>query len=73
MGETLYDLDADGIATITIDNPTRRNAMTYPMIEQLYQGLNRAEAEARVVIITGRDDAFCAGICLLYTSPSPRD
>ena len=66
MGETLYDLDADGIATITIDNPTRRNAMTYPMIEQLYQGLNRAEAEARVVIITGRDDAFCAGIDLNF-------
>ena len=68
MGETLYDLDADGIATITIDNPTRRNAMTYPMIEQLYEGLNRAEDEARVVIITGRGDAFCAGIDLRILS-----
>ena len=71
MGETLYDLDADGIATITIDNPTRRNAMTYPMIEQLYEGLNRAEDEARVVIITGRDDAFCAGIDLNFLSDIP--
>ena len=71
MGETRYDLDADGIATITIDNPTRRNAMTYPMIEQLYDGLQRASDEARVVIITGRGDAFCAGIDLNFLSNSP--
>ena len=71
MGETRYDLDADGIATITIDNPTTRNAMTYPMIEQLYDGLKRASDEARVVIITGRGDAFCAGIDLNFLSEIP--
>ena len=71
MGETRYDLDADGIATITIDNPTRRNAMTYPMIEQLYDGLQRASDEARVVIITGHGDAFCAGIDLNFFSEIP--
>ena len=71
MEETLYDLDDDGIATLTIDNPRRRNAMTYPMIEQLYEGLRRAADEARVVIIIGRGDAFCAGIDLNFLSDIP--
>ena len=71
MGETLYDLDADGIATITIDNPKRRNAMTYPMIEQLYEGLRRAADEARVVIIMGQGDAFCSGIDLNFLAEIP--
>ena len=81
MGSTDYACDDDGIAFITINNPSRKNAMTYQMIEQMYRHLTVAGNEARVVILTGAEDAFCAGIdlhflsgiCLLYTSPSPRD
>ncbi len=71
MGETLYDLNDEGIAVITIVNPRRRNAMTYPMIEQLYEGLRRAAHEARVVIIIGQGDTFCAGIDLNFLSEIP--
>ena len=68
MASTDYACDIDGIATITINNPKRKNAMTYPMIEQMYEHLLTAAAEARVVILTGAEDAFCAGIDLDFLS-----
>ena len=71
MTQTRYELTDDAIAIITIDNPSRRNAMTYPMIEELYEGLRRAQNEARVVIITGQGDSFCAGIDLKFLSEIP--
>jgi enoyl-CoA hydratase/carnithine racemase len=71
MAETLYDMDGDGIAVITINNPRRRNAMTYPMIEELYEGLQRASDEARAVIIIGEGDTFCAGIDLNFLANIP--
>lgn len=71
MTTTDYHCDNDGIATITINNPRRRNAMTYPMIEQLYENLKIAETEARVIILTGAEDAFCAGIDLDFLSTIP--
>ena len=37
-----------GSAVLTIDNPTRRNAMTYPMIEQMYAHLETAADAAEV-------------------------
>ena len=62
-------------AVITIDNPTRRNAMTYPMIEAMYAHLlTAAEAsEVRTVILTGEGDAFCAGIDLAFLESIPPD
>ena len=71
MTSTDYQCDNDGIATITINNPRRRNAMTYPMIEELYDNLSHASQEARVVILTGAEDAFCAGIDLNFLSEIP--
>jgi enoyl-CoA hydratase len=71
MASTDYTCDEDGIACITINNPSRKNAMTYPMIEEMYQHLITAEKEARVVILTGTEDAFCAGIDLNFLSDIP--
>lgn len=71
MASTDYTCDEDGIACITINNPSRKNAMTYPMIEEMYQHLITAEKEARVVILTGAEDAFCAGIDLNFLSDIP--
>ena len=64
-------------AVITIDNPSRRNALTYPMIESMYAHLvTAAEShEVRTVILTGQGDAFCAGIDLGFLesiAPSER-
>jgi enoyl-CoA hydratase len=67
-GAVHYALDADGIATITIDNQAHRNAMTYPMIEQMFAGLRSAAEDdsCGAVILTGAGDAFCAGIDLRF-------
>lgn len=53
----------DGIATITLNRPDRRNALSTPMIERLEELLARAEddPDVRVVVLTGAGNAFCAG------------
>ena len=53
----------DGIATITLDRPDRMNAFTERMRLELIAAFDRADADddVRVVIVTGRGKAFCAG------------
>lgn len=54
---------ADGILTLTLSRPEKRNALSTAMIEALHQALERAEldAEVRVVVIAGAGKDFCAG------------
>ncbi|MEV0611628.1 enoyl-CoA hydratase/isomerase family protein [Polymorphospora rubra] len=54
---------AGGTATIRIDNPAKRNAMTVPMWRQLPVLLDRLAADpgVRVLVLTGAGDTFCAG------------
>lgn len=58
----LYDL-TDGVATITLNRPERRNAMSVPMIERLGELLAEAEADpaVRALVLTGAGRSFCAG------------
>lgn len=52
------------VATITIDRPERRNAITEGVIAGIADGLARAarDPEIRAVVLTGAGDkAFCAG------------
>lgn len=61
--ELLYDV-AGGVATLTLNRPERRNALSWDLIAQLRVGLAEAKADAavHVVVITGAGDkAFCAG------------
>jgi methylglutaconyl-CoA hydratase len=54
-----------GIATITLNRPEKRNAISTPMMEELLTVLDEVEAALeRVVIITGAGKAFCAGMDL---------
>ena len=51
-----------GVATITLNQPDTRNALTgVEMLDQLLGAIDRAEAEARVLIVTGAGTAFSAG------------
>lgn len=54
---------SDGIATITLNRPDRRNAMSRPMVEGLGELLARFadDPAVRVVVLTGAGRAFCAG------------
>ncbi len=67
-----YEVDG-GIATITIDRPEKRNAMTYAVLGEFMRAIARAsaDAEARVVIVTGAGGAFCAGTDLSDLSTVP--
>jgi enoyl-CoA hydratase/carnithine racemase len=55
---------ADGIATLTIDRPERRNALSWGVISGLRQRVAevRDDPDVRVMVLTGAGDrAFCAG------------
>jgi len=59
-----YQCD-DGIATIALTVPEKRNAISAQMITDLLGALLQAdEGPARVVIITGSGKSFCAGMDL---------
>lgn len=69
-----YELD-DGVATITIDRPEKRNAMTYAVLADFTDAVWRAadDEAARVVVITGAGGAFCAGTDLSELDETPED
>ena len=53
------------IATITLNRPDKRNAISYELIEELLTVLDEvANSSARVLILTGAGKAFCSGMDL---------
>jgi methylglutaconyl-CoA hydratase len=53
------------VATITLNRPDKRNAISAQMIEELLTALTAIETSAaRVAIITGAGKAFCSGMDL---------
>jgi methylglutaconyl-CoA hydratase len=54
-----------GIATLTLNRPERRNAISYELIDELLAALDEVEASgALVLVITGAGKAFCSGMDL---------
>src|ERR1043166_6901460 len=63
--KTVLYTEAERIATITLNRPDKRNAITYELMSDLVSGLNQAAgSSAQVVIVTGAGKAFCAGMDL---------
>ena len=54
---------ADGVATITLNDPKRRNAVTLPMCSEIDEAMTTVEADDSInaLIVTGNPPAFCAG------------
>ena len=63
MAETVLYEAADGVATLTLNRPERRNAITAELIDDLSAALARAQddRDVRVVRLRGAGRAFCAG------------
>ncbi|GAA3234772.1 enoyl-CoA hydratase-related protein [Nonomuraea helvata] len=54
---------AEGVATITLDSPPNRNALSVRLLADLADRLHwaLAEPEARVIVLTGTGNVFCSG------------
>lgn len=63
MEPALHLDTADGVATVRIANPAKRNAMTTDMWRALPGLLAECAADpaVRVLVLTGEGDTFCAG------------
>ncbi len=59
----VYELAANGVATITLNRPQRLNALTFGVYRELTDTFAalQDEADVRVVVITGAGRAFCSG------------
>jgi len=62
----------DGVATVTLSDAERRNALTMPMVKEIVTSLDRLEDDPAVgaIVITGEAPAFCAGADLSHLSAS---
>lgn len=56
----------DGVATVVLDRPERRNALSVALLRHLAAALHQVEADDDVgaVVLTGAGPAFCAGLDL---------
>ena len=63
MTELVHYEATDGVATITLDSPHNRNALSRALVQGLFDGLDRAEqdTEVKVVLLRSADRVFCSG------------
>jgi methylglutaconyl-CoA hydratase len=55
----------DRVATITLNRPEKRNAISFELIDDLLRGLEEVtKSDAIVLILTGAGKAFCSGMDL---------
>ena len=59
----LHRSTENGITTLTLDQPQRRNSLSMAMLEQLATALDEIAEDTgtRAVVLTGHGDVFCAG------------
>jgi methylglutaconyl-CoA hydratase len=61
--KTVQYQESENIATIVLNRPDKRNAISYELIDDLLAALTHAAASAaQIVILTGAGKAFCAGM-----------
>ncbi|WP_187271878.1 enoyl-CoA hydratase/isomerase family protein [Aeromicrobium terrae] len=65
---------SDGIATVTLNRPTRRNAASWDLVTGLLDALEqvRDDANARVLVLTGAGGDFSVGADLARVSSDER-
>jgi enoyl-CoA hydratase/carnithine racemase len=59
----LLDVDDDGVATLTLNRPDNRNALSEPVSSGIVEKLDELESrsDARCLVVTGSGGSFCAG------------
>jgi enoyl-CoA hydratase len=72
MAELVHCTVDGGVATITLDSPANRNALSRQLVADLHAALDRAEQpDVRVVVLTHVAPAFCAGADLKERGTGP--
>ncbi|MBI1868086.1 MAG: enoyl-CoA hydratase/isomerase family protein [Methylocystis sp.] len=63
MDDLLQEVDARGVATLTLNRPERRNAFDEALVAHATAALKRLDArsDVRIVVIAGAGESFCAG------------
>ena len=62
VGQLVNVVVADGVATVTLDSPANRNALSQQLLADFHAALDTAEAQrARVVVLTHTAPVLCAG------------
>jgi len=69
---------ANGVATITLDSPANRNALSRQLVGDLHAALDGAETaaaagDARTIVLTHTPPVFCAGADLKERAGGPPD
>src|SRR3954465_3972505 len=66
MADVVLTEVADRVATVTLNRPEARNALNSEVLKALPAALSEVDAddEVDVLILTGADPAFCAGLDL---------
>jgi len=66
MSDEILTAVADGIATVTLNRPEKRNAMNAPMLLGLRAAFDALDArrDVRVVVVRGAGPGFCSGMDL---------
>jgi methylglutaconyl-CoA hydratase len=79
MADLVQTAIDDGIATLTLNRPEARNALSFELIEAMNAALGPLERDAapgsgktRVLILTGAGKSFCAGMDLKGVLSDPR-
>ena len=69
-----YGVDR-GVATITLDSPHNRNALSRQLVEELFERLDQAGADsaAKVVVLRSADRVFCSGADLSEAAAGSMD
>ena len=59
----LFELDADGVALLTLNRPDKLNACSGAMLTRLAELYRRCDEDdaVRAIVVTGRGRAFCTG------------
>ncbi|MCS7293774.1 MAG: enoyl-CoA hydratase family protein [Chloroflexota bacterium] len=63
MSELVHYQQERGIATVTLDSPENRNALSRRLVAELRAAIERAMAEpsVRAIVLTGTGTTFCSG------------
>src|SRR5436190_110740 len=69
-----YAVDG-AVATLTLDSPHNRNALSRKLVTELFAGLTRAEedSDVRVILLRSADRVFCSGADLTEAATTPME